>query len=65
MLPLWKERAQAGRDRRGPACVTPAAAPHQQRQTAQQHMQEYAGLSQRLFSAYRRLLDKEEPDYRA
>ena len=36
-----------------------------QRQTAQQHMQEYEGLTQRLFSAYRRLLDKEEPDYRA
>ena len=42
-----------------------AIAEEVQRQTAQQHMQEYAGLSQRLFSAYRRLLDKEEPDYRA
>ena len=36
-----------------------------QRQTAQQHMQEYEGLTQRLFGAYRRILDKEEPDYRA
>ena len=42
-----------------------AIAEEVQRQTAQQHMQEYAGLSQRLLSAYRRLLDKEEPDYRA
>lgn len=36
-----------------------------QRTAAQQHMQEYAGLTQRLFGAYRRILDKEEPDYRA
>ena len=36
-----------------------------QRRTAQQHMQEYDGLAQRLFGAYRRILDREEPDYRA
>ena len=36
-----------------------------QRSTAQQHMQEYEGLADRLFSAYRRMLDKEEPDYRS
>ena len=31
---------------------------------AQQHMQEYEGLAERHFSALRRILDKEEPDYR-
>ena len=36
-----------------------------QRRAAQQHMQEYQGLSERLFGAYRRMLDKEEPDYRS
>ena len=36
-----------------------------QRRTAQQHMQEFAGLANRLFGAYRRMLDKEEPGYRA
>jgi ribulose-5-phosphate 4-epimerase/fuculose-1-phosphate aldolase len=36
-----------------------------QRRAAQQHMQEYDGLSERLFGAYRRLLDKEEPEYRS
>ena len=36
-----------------------------QRRTAQQHMQEYDGLADRLFAAYRRMLDKEEPDYRS
>ena len=36
-----------------------------QRRAAQQHMQEYEGLSERLFGAYRRMLDKEEPDYRS
>jgi ribulose-5-phosphate 4-epimerase/fuculose-1-phosphate aldolase len=35
-----------------------------QRRAAQQHMHEYDGLSERLFGAYRRMLDKEEPDYR-
>ena len=32
-----------------------------QRRAAQQRMQEY----ERLFGAYRRMLDKEEPDYRS
>jgi ribulose-5-phosphate 4-epimerase/fuculose-1-phosphate aldolase len=36
-----------------------------QRRTAQQHMQEHAGLAERLFAAYRRILDEEEPDYRS
>lgn len=36
-----------------------------QRRTAQQHMQEYAGLAERMFGAYRRMLDREEPGYRA
>lgn len=36
-----------------------------QRRTAQQHMQEYEGLADRLFGAYRRMLDKQEPDYRS
>ena len=36
-----------------------------QRRTAQQHMQEYDGLAERLFGAYRRMLDRQEPDYRA
>jgi ribulose-5-phosphate 4-epimerase/fuculose-1-phosphate aldolase len=36
-----------------------------QRRTAQQHAQEFAGLAERLFGAYRRILDKEEPDYRS
>lgn len=35
-----------------------------QRRTAQQHMQEFAGLSERFFGAYRRMLDREEPGYR-
>ncbi|MEK0081668.1 aldolase [Benzoatithermus flavus] len=35
-----------------------------QRRTAQQHMQEFPGLAERLFGAYRRMLDREEPDYR-
>jgi ribulose-5-phosphate 4-epimerase/fuculose-1-phosphate aldolase len=35
-----------------------------QRRTAQQHMQEYAGLAERMFGAYRRMLDREEPGYR-
>ena len=38
---------------------------HRSAATAQQHMQEYEGLSERLFGAYRRMLDKEEPDYRS
>jgi ribulose-5-phosphate 4-epimerase/fuculose-1-phosphate aldolase len=36
-----------------------------QRRTAQQHAQEFAGLAERLFGAYRRMLDREEPDYRS
>jgi ribulose-5-phosphate 4-epimerase/fuculose-1-phosphate aldolase len=36
-----------------------------QRRTAQQHMQEHEGLAQRLFGTYRRMLDREEPDYRS
>jgi ribulose-5-phosphate 4-epimerase/fuculose-1-phosphate aldolase len=36
-----------------------------QRRTAQQHMQEYAGLAERMFGAYRRMLDREEPGYRS
>ena len=36
-----------------------------QRRAAQQHMQEYEGLSERLFGAYRRMLDKEDPGYRS
>ena len=36
-----------------------------QRRTAQQHMQEYDGLADRLFGAYRRMLDRQEPDYRS
>jgi ribulose-5-phosphate 4-epimerase/fuculose-1-phosphate aldolase len=36
-----------------------------QRRTAQQHMQEYEGLAERLFGAYRRMLDREEPEYRS
>ena len=36
-----------------------------QRRTAQQHVQELPGLSERLFGAYRRMLDREEPDYRS
>ncbi|MDX6752093.1 aldolase [Geminicoccaceae bacterium 1502E] len=31
---------------------------------AQQHAQEFPGLAQRLFSGYRRMLDRLEPDYR-
>jgi ribulose-5-phosphate 4-epimerase/fuculose-1-phosphate aldolase len=36
-----------------------------QRATAAQHMQEFAGLAERHFAALRRILDKEEPDYRS
>ena len=36
-----------------------------QRAAAQQHRQEYAGLAERHFAALRRILDKEEPDYRS
>jgi ribulose-5-phosphate 4-epimerase/fuculose-1-phosphate aldolase len=36
-----------------------------QRRAAQQHMQEHAGLAERVFAAYRRILDEEEPDYRS
>ena len=36
-----------------------------QRRTAQQHIQEYAGLADRMFGAYRRMLDREEPGYRS
>jgi ribulose-5-phosphate 4-epimerase/fuculose-1-phosphate aldolase len=36
-----------------------------QRRTAQQHMREYEGLAERLCGAYRRMLDKEEPNYRS
>jgi ribulose-5-phosphate 4-epimerase/fuculose-1-phosphate aldolase len=35
-----------------------------QRRAAAQHMQEYAGLADRHFTALRRILDREEPDYR-
>lgn len=33
--------------------------------TAQQHAQEFPGLAGRLFTGYRRMLDRLEPDYRA
>ena len=36
-----------------------------QRRTAQQYAQELPGLSERLFGAYRRMLDREEPEYRS
>jgi ribulose-5-phosphate 4-epimerase/fuculose-1-phosphate aldolase len=36
-----------------------------QRTAAQQHRREYPGLAERHFSALRRILDKEEPDYRS
>jgi ribulose-5-phosphate 4-epimerase/fuculose-1-phosphate aldolase len=36
-----------------------------QRRTAAQHMQEFEGLAERHFTALRRILDREEPDYRA
>jgi ribulose-5-phosphate 4-epimerase/fuculose-1-phosphate aldolase len=36
-----------------------------QTRTAQQHMQEFPGLAERLFGTYRRILDREEPGYRA
>lgn len=35
-----------------------------QRRTAEQAMQELPAVAERLFGAYRRILDKEEPDYR-
>lgn len=35
-----------------------------QRRTAQQATQELPAVAQRLFGAYRRILDREEPDYR-
>ena len=35
-----------------------------QRRAAQQYAQELPGLSERLFGAYRRMLDREEPEYR-
>lgn len=35
-----------------------------QRRTAQQYSQEFEPLAERLFTSYRRMLDKEEPEYR-
>jgi ribulose-5-phosphate 4-epimerase/fuculose-1-phosphate aldolase len=36
-----------------------------QRRAAAQHMQEYEGLANRHFTALRRMLDRQEPDYRS
>ena len=36
-----------------------------QRRAAAQHMQEYEGLATRHFTALRRMLDRQEPDYRS